>query len=125
MDIDKPQGRIPMNKKEISELKKQFTPDNCTISRICGCYVDSEKEKRLEMRESFLSLSDEEMFKYIDIFKKTLSGTIGRNLLNLEFPLEEEMPGGHQQALLALRDSELKDDAMLDGKQLGNTEQKN
>ena len=38
-----------MNKKEISELKKQFTPDNCTISRICGCYVDSEKEKRLEM----------------------------------------------------------------------------
>ena len=37
-----------MNKKEISELKKQFTPDNCTISRICGCYVDSEKEKRLE-----------------------------------------------------------------------------
>ena len=42
------------------------------------------------------------------------SGTIGRNLLNLEFPLEEEMPGGHQQALLALRDSELKDDVMLD-----------
>ena len=42
-----------MNKKEISELKKQFTPDNCTIPRICGCYVDSEKEKRLEMRESF------------------------------------------------------------------------
>ena len=60
-----------MNKKEISELKKQFTPDNCTISRICGCYVDSEKEKRLEMRESFLSLSDEEMFKYFEIFKKT------------------------------------------------------
>ena len=74
-----------MNKKEISELKKQFTPDNCTISRICGCYVDSEKEKRLEMRESFLSLSDEEMFKYFDIFKKTLSGTVGKNLLDMEF----------------------------------------
>ena len=81
-----------MNKKEISELKKQFTPDNCTISRICGCYVDSEKEKRLEMRESFLSLSDEEMFKYFEIFKKTLSGTIGKNLLNLEFP------GGRRRA---------------------------
>ena len=76
-----------MNKKEISELKKQFTPDNCTISRICGCYVDSEKEKRLAMRESFLSLSDEEMFKYFEIFKKTLSGTIGKNLLNLEFQM--------------------------------------
>ena len=91
-----------MNKKEISELKKQFTPDNCTISRICGCYVDSEKEKRLEMRESFLSLSDEEMFKYFEIFKKTLSGTIGKNLLNLEFPLKAEAEGGEQEFLLML-----------------------
>lgn len=103
-----------MNKKEILEIRKLFAKDSCRINRICGCYVDGHKEKKLEMREAFLSLPDEEMFKYIDIFKKTLSGTIGRNLLNLEFPLEEEMPGGHQQALLALRDSELKDDVMLD-----------
>ena len=103
-----------MNKKEISELKKQFTPDNCTISRICGCYVDSEKEKRLEMRESFLSLSDEEMFKYFEIFKKTLSGTIGKNLLNLEFPLKAEVEGGEQEFLLRLKNSRLTDDALVD-----------
>ena len=103
-----------MNKKEISELKKQFTPDNCTISRICGCYVDSEKEKRLEMRESFLSLSDEEMFKYFEIFKKTLSGTIGKNLLNLEFPLKAEAEGGEQEFLLRLKNSRLTDDALVD-----------
>ena len=103
-----------MNKKEISELKKQFTPDNCTISRICGCYVDSEKEKRLEMRESFLSLSDEEMFKYFEIFKKTLSGTIGKNLLNLEFPLKAETEGGEQEFLLRLKNSRLTDDALVD-----------
>ena len=92
-----------MNKKEISELKKQFTPDNCTISRICGCYVDSEKEKRLEMRESFLSLSDEEMFKYFDIFKKTL-----------EFPLKAEAEDGEQEFLLRLKNSRLTDDALVD-----------
>ena len=103
-----------MNKKEISELKKQFTPDNCTISRICGCYVDSKKEKRLEMRESFLSLSDEEMFKYFEIFKKTLSGTIGKNLLNLEFPLKAEAEGGEQEFLLRLKNSRLTDDALVD-----------
>ena len=103
-----------MNKKEISELKKQFTPDNCTISRICGCYVDSEKEKRLEMRESFLSLSDEEMFKYFEIFKKTLSGTIGKNLLNLEFPLKAEAEDGEQEFLLRLKNSRLTDDALVD-----------
>ena len=35
-----------MNKKEILEIRKQFTPKNCAITRICGCYVDAEKEKK-------------------------------------------------------------------------------
>ena len=44
-----------MNKKEISEIKKQFSPDNCCITRICGCYVDGEKKKKPEIKEAFLS----------------------------------------------------------------------
>ena len=44
-----------MNKKEISEIKKQFTPDRCCITRICGCYVDGEKNKKTELKEAFLS----------------------------------------------------------------------
>ena len=52
-----------MNKKEISEIKKQFTPDNCAITRICGCYVDGEKNKKTKLKEAFLSLSEEEMFR--------------------------------------------------------------
>ena len=59
-----------MNKKEISEIKKQLTPANCNITRICGCYVDAEKNKKTELKEAFLSLSEEEMFKYFEIFKK-------------------------------------------------------
>ena len=102
-----------MNKKEIAEIKKQFTPDRCAITRICGCYVNSEKEKQLEMKEAFLSLSDEEMFKYCDIFRKTLSGTIGKNLLNMEFPLQQELEGGTQEFLLKLRDSGLKDEELV------------
>ena len=79
-----------MNKKEISEIKKQFTPENCSLTRICGCYVDGEKNKKTELKEAFLSLSEEEMFKYFEIFRKSLSGTIGKNLMNMEFPLEQE-----------------------------------
>ncbi len=103
-----------MNKKEILEIRRLFSKDNCRLTRICGCYVDGEKEKRLEMKEAFLSLPEEEMLKYIEIFKKTLSGGIGRNLLNMEFPLDEEMGDGSQKFLLALRDSKLLDDALLD-----------
>ena len=94
-----------MNKKEIAEIKRLFTPDRCPFTRICGCYVDGEKNKKMNMKEAFLSLSDEEMFKYFDILKKSLSGTVGKNLLTMEFPLAEETEGGTQEFLLKLRDS--------------------
>lgn len=103
-----------MNKKEILEIRKQFTPQNCAITRICGCYVDHEKEKKTELKKAFLSLSEEESFKYFDIFKKTLSGTLGKNVINMEFPLEQEAPGGTQEFLLKLRDSKLQDDMLLE-----------
>lgn len=103
-----------MNKKEISEIKRLFTPDRTPITRICGCYVDADKNKKTKMKEAFLSLSDEEMFKYFEILKKTLSGTIGRNLLDMEFPLTEEAGGGAQEYLMRLKKSRLKDDELLD-----------
>ena len=103
-----------MNKKEISEIKKQFTPERCSVTRICGCYVDGEKNKRTELKEAFLSLSEEENFKYFEIFRKTLSGTLGKNLMNLSFPLEQEAEGGTQEFLLRLRNSKLKDDALVE-----------
>ena len=79
-----------MTKQEISEIKKLFTPKNCSITRICGCYVDGEKNKKTELKQAFLALPEEEMFKYFEILRKSLSGTIGKNLLNLEFPLKSE-----------------------------------
>ena len=85
-----------MNKKEIAEIKKLFTPSHCAITRICGCYVDAEKNIKTKLKEAFLSLEEEEMFKYFKIFKSTLSGTIGKNLLNMEFPLSQESEGGSQ-----------------------------
>ena len=103
-----------MNKKEVLEIRKQFTPANCTITRICGCYVDHEKNKKMESKDAFLSLPEEEAFKYFDIFKKTLSGSIGKNLLNMGFPLEQEMPGGTQEFLLKLRSSKLQNDELLE-----------
>ena len=105
---------IMMNKKEILEIRKQFTPANCAITRICGCYVDHEKNKKLESKDAFLSLPEEEAFKYFDIFKKTLSGTVGKNMLNMEFPIDAEMPGGTQEFLLKLRNSKLEDDMLLE-----------
>ncbi len=103
-----------MIKQEISEIKRQFTPNHCSISRICGCYVDGEKNKKTRFGQAFLSLPEEEIFKYFEILKKSLSGSLGRNLVNLDFPLDAEMGDGPQTLLLALRDSGLKDEELLD-----------
>ena len=62
-----------MNKREISEIKKQFKKDNNAITRICGCYVDAEKQIKTTLKEAFFALSEEEIFKYYEIF-------ISRNL---------------------------------------------
>ena len=102
-----------MVKPELNEIKKLFTPRNCSISRICGCYVDGEKNIKTTFGESFLNLPDEEMFKYFEILRKTLSGSLGKTALNLEFPMAQEQDGGTQEFLLRLRDSKLKDEALL------------
>ena len=103
-----------MNKKDIHELKRRFTKHGCTFTRMCGCYVDGERNKVIHIAETFLNLEEEDFFKYLDIAKKVFSGTVGNNVLNLEFPLEEEKPGGKQQFLMGLRESKLKNEELLD-----------
>lgn len=103
-----------MNKKEVAEIKKRFTKTKCSFTRLCGCYVDAEKQKRLTLKEAFLSLPEEEMFKYIDIFRKTLSGSIGKTMLNMEFPMKQETKeDGTQRFLMKLLESKLTDDDLL------------
>lgn len=105
---------MDMNKKDILELKRRFKKDACTITRLCGCYVDADHNKVTTFGETFLNLDEEEFYKYLDIAKKVLSGTIGNNILELEFPADEERPGGKQQFLMGLRESELDNDELLD-----------
>lgn len=75
-----------MNKKDILELKRRFKKDACTFTRLCGCYVDADRNKVTTFGETFLNLEDEEFYKYLEIAKKVMSGTIGNNILELEFP---------------------------------------
>ncbi len=103
-----------MIKSELSEIKKLYTPKNCSVTRIAGCYVDGEKNKRSVFARSFTSLPEEEMYKYFDIFRKALSGSVGKSALTLDITNEAEEEGGQQEFLLKLRDSKLKDDDLLD-----------
>ena len=104
-----------MNKKEITEIKKLFTKENAVLTHICGCYVDGEGEQKSTFKEAFLSIPDEEQFKYLELFKKSLSGAVGKSLFPLDFSLEtEQREGGFHSLLLRLRASGLEDDGILD-----------
>lgn len=102
-----------MNKKEVAEIKKQLSKQKNTFTRIAGCYVSAEKEKITTFSQMFQRLEEEEAFKYFDLFKKALSGTLGKNLLNMEFPMEAEEDGGGQDLLYRLLQSSLEDDDLL------------
>ncbi len=105
-----------MNKKEVSEIKSLYDSiEECGITRLAGCYVNSEKEKKSVFSTTFLNLPDEEMYKYLDIFRKTLSGTIGKNLVNMEFVDQLATDHSFGRGMLSdLYRSELGDDGIID-----------
>ena len=103
-----------MRKKDILELKKRLKKDHCTFTKMCGCYVNGEKHVILKFRETFLNLDEDEYFKYLEIAKKVLSGTIGNNLLELNFPINDDLVNEKQISLMQLKSSQLKDDTLLD-----------
>lgn len=103
-----------MRKKDILELKRRFKKDHCTFTKMCGCYVSGEKHIILKFRENFLNLDEDDYFKYLEIAKKVLSGSIGNNILELNFPLNEDLTNERQVSLMQLKSSKLKDDAILD-----------
>lgn len=103
-----------MNKKEVSEIKGLFKRDGGAIDRICGCLIDGEKQIRMSFCDAFLSLSQEEIDKYFEIFRKALSGSLGKNLHTLEYTLDQELSGSGHKRLMALRKTGFKDDSVLE-----------
>lgn len=103
-----------MNKKEVSEIKGLFKRDGGAIDRICGCLIDGDKQIRMTFCDAFLSLSQEEIDKYFEIFRKALSGSLGKNLHTLEYTLDQELSGSGHKRLMALRKTGFKDDSVLE-----------
>lgn len=103
-----------MNKKEVSEIKRLFNKNKCHVRKLCGCYVDAEKNIKTEVKHAFLSLDEEEMFKYINIFRSCLSGSLGRNLINLEFPIEQEETAELRNFCFVFVTARLEDDELIE-----------
>ncbi len=94
-----------MNKKEISELSRRFKPEKANIGRIYGCYVNgSSKEVISYLDESIALMPQEEAQQYLTFLKKTLSGSLGRNLTDIVFSTEQVADSEEHRLLMALRE---------------------
>ena len=95
-----------LNVKEIREIRRRLRHEHNCVTRIYGCYVNSEKNIIAHLEESVGLLKTEESMKYFDIFKKTLGGKPGKTLLDLEFSRTQES-GDAYQLLLSLWEDRL------------------
>ena len=98
-----------MNQKEINELRRRWKPDKNAVSRICGCFVNSNHEIIADLDESLGMMPQEEAEKYLTLLKKALSGTLGKNLIDIVFSTQQVMEGEEHKLLMDLRATGMRD----------------
>ena len=81
---------LSIKKKEVLELKRRLKKDQATFSRLVGCYVDCNHEKVCKFGGKFLTLEEDEYYKYLEISNKVLSGTLGKTCSICSFRLRRK-----------------------------------
>ena len=99
-----------MNEKESSEIRRRFRPDRSGISHIRGCYVNENREIVSQFDQSLGLMSQEESEKLLAILRRTLSGTLGKNLADITFSTQQVVDSEEHRLLMALRGSSLADE---------------
>ena len=100
-----------MNQKELNELRRRFQLDKNNFSRVYGCYVNSNKEIIAWVDTSMGLMRQEEQEMYLGLLKKSLSGTLGKNLIDVVFSTQQVADSDEHRLLQTLRQTELKDPA--------------
>lgn len=102
-----------MNTKEIGEIRRRIRRDRSNMTAVYGCYVNDKKEIITQFRQSTAMMSENEAEKYFGLLKRSLSGTVGKNLIDITFKTSQVAGSPEHQLLMELRKTELKDDALL------------
>ena len=99
-----------MNEREVAELRRRFRQDRSGISHVRGCYVNENREIVSRFDQSLGVLTREENEKLLTLLRRTLTGTLGKNLLDITFATQQVVHGAEHKRLMDLRASELKDE---------------
>jgi len=99
-----------MNDKEIGELRRHLRRDRSNMTHIYGCYVNDQKEIITQFSQSLGIMPENESEKYFALLKRTLSGTNGKNLIDICFKTAQVADSPEHKLLMDLRACRCKDD---------------
>ena len=99
-----------MNEKEIGELRRRFRPDKSNITHVRGCYVNEKREIVSQFDQSLAMMTQTETEEILAILRRTLSGTLGKNLIDVSFDTRQVVDSDEHKLLMALRQSALQDE---------------
>ena len=102
-----------MNEKEVAEIRRRFKPEKNNISHIRGCFVNENKEIVSEFEQSLALMPEDESEKFLNLLKRTLSGSLDKNLLTINFTTQQVVDSEEHRLLMSLRDSQLKNEETL------------
>lgn len=103
-----------MNEREVREIKRRFRPEKSNIPTIYGCYVNESRQIVTKFSQSILLSDMDESEKLLKVMKKTLSGGLGTNLVDIEFSTKQVTDSDKHKLLMALRDTRLADESSRD-----------
>ena len=106
-------GEKKMTEKEIAEIRRRFRADKSNISHVCGCFVNEKKEIISEFDQSLGMMPEDDAEAMLKILKKTLSGTVGRNLFDVEFSTQQVLESEEHKLLSELRHTQLRDTELV------------
>ena len=96
--------------REVSELRRRFRADKSNITKLCGCYVSDKGEILTRFSTSIALMLEDEKEKVLSVLKKSLSGAIGKSLMEISFPTKQVMEGAEHRLLRDVKDSRLEDE---------------
>lgn len=102
-----------MNEKEVAEIRRRFRPEKSNINFIRGCYVNDKREIVSEFRQSLALTPQEESEKILAVLKRTLSGALGKNLIDIEFATQQVVDSEEHGLLMELRNSSLNNEEAI------------
>jgi len=100
-----------MNEKEVGELRRRQRRERSNMTAIYGCYVNENKEVISEFRLSTGIMPENEADKYFAMIRKVLSGSLGRNLIDITFKTAQVAGSPEHKMLMDLR-ADLKNDEL-------------